>query len=245
MGEFSDQVALVTGGSRGIGRAIVLELARRGAAVAFCFRSQADEAEKVAGQIRSSGGSALTGKADVTDLEQCKAFVAEVKGKLGRIDVLVNNAGVTRDGLLMTMKEEDWDAVIRTNLYGVYHMTRAAAVTMMKAKKGSILNIASVSGLVGIRGQANYAAAKAGVMGFTRALAREMAPVGINANALALGFVETEMTGELDREQKLKEVPLGRFGTVEEAAQVAAFLVSPAARYITGQVVVADGGLSM
>ena len=248
MSDFQDRVALITGGSRGIGRAIVLELAGRGCRVAFTYASREDLAGSLVEEIESSGGTAVALEADASNLESAKEVVKAVKERLGTPHYLINNAGITRDKLLMVMTEEEWDEVIATNLKGAFNSTRAVIVSMLKAKQGSILNITSVSGLIGMPGQVNYAASKAGMIGFTKALAKEVAPRGITVNALALGFIETDMISDLesdDREEMIKSIPLGRFGSPEEAARVAAFLLSDAAGYITGQVMVADGGMSM
>ena len=248
MNDFQDCVALITGGSRGIGRAIVLELAGRGCRVAFTYTSREDLACSLVEEIESRGGTAVALEADASNLESAKEVVKAVKERLGTPHYLINNAGITRDKLLMVMTEEEWDEVIATNLKGAFNSTRAVIVSMLKAKQGSILNITSVSGLIGMPGQVNYAASKAGMIGLTKALAKEVAPRGITVNALALGFIETDMISDLDadgREAMIKSIPLGRFGSPEEAARVAAFLLSDAAGYITGQVLVADGGMSM
>jgi len=248
MKDFQDRVALVTGGSRGIGRAIVRELAGRGCRVAFTYASREDLAGLLVDEVDASGGAAMALRADASDLESAKEVVSTVKERLGTPYYLINNAGITRDKLLMVMTEADWDEVIRTNLKGAFNSTRAVIISMMKAKQGSILNVTSVSGLTGMPGQVNYAASKAGLIGFTKALAKEVAPRGITVNALALGFIETDMIADLDpdsREETIGTIPLGRFGSPEEAARIAAFLISDAASYITGHVLVADGGLSM
>jgi 3-oxoacyl-[acyl-carrier protein] reductase len=239
---------IVTGATRGIGRAIALEAARHGANVAFNFLKSEQRAEELKGEIETLGVKVMAFKTDVGDLKAVREMVNAVKGGFGRIDGLVNNAGLTRDKLLVMMSEEDWSEVIRTNLTGAFNFVRAAAFMMMKAKRGAILNVTSVSGLTGIAGQVNYSAAKAGLIGMTKAMAKELGRLGVRVNALALGFVETDMTAVLPAENRaaaLNLIPLGRFGTVEDVAPVAAFLLSDAAAYITGAVIQVDGGLAM
>lgn len=248
MSEFEGRAAIVTGGSRGIGRAIVKELAARGARVAFSYTKNKEMADSVVSEIENAGGRALAFQADVTNFAAAEEMVKAVKNELGSIDYLVNNAGITRDKLIMMMSEEDWDAVIDTNLKGVFNVTKPAVAVMVRQRRGSILNVASISGVVGMAGQTNYSASKAGLIGFTKALAKEVARRSITVNALALGLIETDMTGSLAEEYKkkaLEQIPLGRYGSVEEVAKVAAFLLSDDARYITGQVIQADGGLAM
>jgi 3-oxoacyl-[acyl-carrier protein] reductase len=248
MSEFKGRTAIVTGGSRGIGRAIVRELASRGANVAFNFAKNRVMADELVAEIEKEGGHALGCQADVTDFVSAEAMVKSVKSEFGSVDYLVNNAGVTRDKLIMMMSQEDWDAVIDTNLKGVFNITKHAVSLMVRQRRGSILNIASISGVVGMAGQTNYSASKAGLIGFTKALAKEVGRRNINVNALALGLIETDMTATLPdeyRQKMLEQIPLGRYGTVEEVARVAAFLLSDDARYITGQVIQADGGLAM
>ena len=239
---------IVTGATRGIGRAIALEAARHGANIAFNFLKSEQRAEELKQEIETLGVKVMAFKTDVGDLKAVREMVNAVKSGFGRIDGLVNNAGLTRDKLLVMMSEEDWSEVIRTNLTGAFNFARAAAFMMMKAKRGAILNVTSVSGLAGMAGQVNYSAAKAGLIGMTKAMAKELGRLGVRVNALALGFVETDMTAALPAENRaaaLNLIPLGRFGTVEDVAPVAAFLLSDAAAYITGAVIQVDGGLAM
>lgn len=242
----ADQVALVTGASRGIGRAIALELAAAGAEVVVNYAASAAAAEAVVEAITAAGGRAYALAADVSVEEQVDALVKTVLERSGRLDVLVNNAGITRDGLLLRMKTSDWQSVIDLNLTGVFLCTRAVSRSMLKARSGRIINITSVVGLVGNPGQANYSAAKAGVIGFTRSTAAEFASRGITVNAVAPGFIATDMTSELNQEPILAAIPLGRMGQPEEVAGAVRFLAAdPAAAYITGQVLQVDGGMVM
>lgn len=243
-----NKVALVTGGSRGIGRAIVLALAQRGADVAINFAGNVAAAEQVVAEVQQLGRKALLVQGDVADTEACAAMVDKVVAELGRIDILVNNAGITRDGLLMRMKEADWDAVLTTNLKGVFNCTKAAVKYMMKQRAGKIVNISSVVGVMGNAGQANYAAAKAGVIGFTKSVAKEVASRGITANAVAPGFIATDMTSVLPEkvvEEMAAGIPLKRVGQPEDVANAVLFLVSDEAAYITGQTLHVDGGMVM
>ncbi len=241
------QVALVTGASRGIGRAVALALAAGGARVALNYARNAQAAEAVVAEIAAQGGEAVAIQADVSDFAAGERLVGAVEARFGRLDILVNNAGITRDTLLLRMKESDWDEVIQTNLKGIFNCTRAAAKLMVKQRYGRIINIASVAALVGSPGQSNYAAAKAGAIGITRVLAKELGSRGITVNAIAPGFITTDMTAVLPekfKEEILSRVPAGRFGSPEEVAHAVAFLASPASGYITGQTIVVDGGLT-
>ncbi len=242
------KVAVVTGASRGIGRAIALELGRRGNFVVVNYNGSAEKAEAVKQEIQAAGGEACAMQCDVSDYGACEAFMKDIIKEYKRIDILVNNAGVTRDGLLMQMKEEDFDAVVDTNLKGAFHTIRFAARQMLKQRSGRIINLSSVVGLRGNGGQVNYSASKAGIIGLTKSAAKELASRGITVNAIAPGFIETEMTAVLPEETKaatLKEIPLQKFGKPEDVAQAAAFLASEEAAYITGQVLCVDGGMAM
>ena len=240
------QVALVTGASRGIGAAIAQELAAAGATVVVNYASSPAAAEAVVNQISAAGGQAWAHQSNVADEEQVDALIKAVLEREGRLDVLVNNAGITRDGLLMRMKSADWQSVIDLNLTGVFLCTRAVSRAMLKARSGRIINITSVVGLMGNPGQANYSAAKAGVIGLTRSSAAEFASRGVTVNAVAPGFIESDMTAELDKEPILKAIPLGRMGQAAEVASAVRFLAAdPAAAYMTGQVLQVDGGMVM
>jgi len=242
----SGQVALVTGASRGIGRAIALSLAATGARVVVNYASSPDAAAEVVASIEAAGGLAWSHQANVAEETEVEAMVKAVLAREGRLDVLVNNAGITRDGLLMRMKTADWQSVIDLNLTGVFLCTRAVSRSMLKARSGRIVNITSVVGLMGNAGQANYSAAKAGVIGLTRSTAAEFASRGITVNAVAPGFIATDMTKDLNPEPILAAIPLGRLGQPEEVAGAVRFLAAePAAAYITGQVLQVDGGMVM
>jgi 3-oxoacyl-[acyl-carrier protein] reductase len=242
-----DKVALVTGAARGIGREIALNFARQGADVAVVDISLAD-AEAVASEIRNMGRRAVAVSGSVGNTEDVETFVGKISAELGRIDILVNNAGITRDTLLLRMKEEDWDTVLNVNLKGTFLCTRAVAKLMIKQKYGRIINIASVVALSGNAGQANYSASKAGIVGFTKTVARELASRNITVNAIAPGFIATNMTDVLPeniKKELMAQIPLGRLGSPEDIANTAAFLVSDAASYITGQTISVNGGMVM
>jgi len=243
-----DQVAVITGAGRGIGRAIALRFAKAGADVA-CVSRTAENSEKVAGEVRSLGRKAWAHAVDVTDAKAVEAAAEKILAESGRIDILINNAGVTRDGLLMRMSEEDWDTVLDTNLKGAFTFTKAFTRAFLKQKRsGRIINISSVIGLIGNAGQCNYAASKAALIGFTKSIARELGSRNITVNAIAPGFIETDMTAALTPEMRtelLKKIPLSALGRPEDIAEAALFLAAPAARYITGQVLTVDGGMVM
>ena len=242
------RVAIITGGGRGIGRAVALRLASEGAGVAISYRSNDETAEAAAEEVRTAGVRCEIFKGDVSSPDDVAALVKGVNDAFGRIDILVNNAGLTRDNLMMRMKEEEFDEVISTNLKGTYLCTRAVLRPMIRARWGRIVNVSSVVGLVGNPGQANYAASKAGIIGFTKSVAREVAQRNITANVVAPGYVETELTGGLPEEIKDQirgQVPIGRFGEAGEVAEVVAFLAGEGAGYVTGQTVAVDGGMTM
>lgn len=248
--ELEGHKALVTGGSRGIGRAIAIELARRGADVVINYNRSEGPALEVVAEIEALGRKGFALQADVSDFTQAGALVKGAVAALGGLNILVNNAGITRDRLLMVMKEDDWNSVIQTNLSGVYNVTQQATRSLLRNRDtgARVVNITSVSGMVGVPGQANYSAAKAGIIGFTKAVAKELSKRKILVNAVAPGFIQTDMTDELNDQmlgEAIKMVPCGRMGNVDEISGVVAFLCGPAASYITGQTIVVDGGLTM
>ena len=241
-----NKVAFVTGASRGIGKAIALEMAKSGADVAVCYSSSSDAAEDVCRQIRQLGRKAVPYRCDVSSMEQCSETVKAAVEEFGQLDILVNNAGITRDNLMLMMKEDDFDLVISTNLKGAFNMMKQAGAHFLKRKQGTIINISSVSGMMGNAGQVNYAAAKAGVIGMTKSAAKELAGRGITCNAIAPGFIATDMTDKLSDKQKeavTDAIPLKRMGQPEDIAHLAVFLASPLANYITGEVIKVDGGI--
>ncbi len=241
-----DKIVFVTGASRGIGKAIALEMAKNGADVAICYSSDGEAAEAVCTEIHALGREAQAYRCDVSDYQQCSDTVKAAIAHFGRLDVLVNNAGITKDNLLLMMKEEEFDRVIATNLKGAFNMMKHVGAHFLKRKQGTIINIASVSGMMGNAGQANYAAAKAGLIGLTKTAARELAARGITCNAIAPGFITTDMTQQLtdkQRENIIATIPLKRMGQPEDIANLAVFLASPLAAYITGEVIKVDGGI--
>lgn len=240
--------ALVTGAGRGIGKAIAMELAANGAFVIVNYNGSQAAADQTVAEIKAAGGDAVAYQCSVSDFDACKNMIDELIKTYGHIDILVNNAGITRDDLLMRMKEEDFDAVIATNLKGTFNTIRHMSRYFLKQRAGKIINISSVTGILGNAGQANYAASKAGVIGLTKSVARELAGRGINVNAIAPGYVETEMTDVLSdsvKENLLKQIPMGRAGSTKDIAKAAAFLASPASDYITGQILSVDGGMAI
>ena len=240
------RIAVVTGASRGIGRAIALELAKQGAFVIINYNGSKEKAEAVKEEIRKSGGEAEIGQCNVADFDACGAFIKDIVKTYGHIDILVNNAGITKDGLLMAMSEDDFSRVVDTNLKGTFNGIRHVARQMLKQRSGRIINMSSVVGIGGNPGQANYAASKAGVIGLTKAAAKELASRGITVNAIAPGFIRTDMTDVLPekvKEETLKNIPMGTFGEPEDVAKAVAFFASPEAKYITGQVLCVDGGM--
>jgi len=239
------QISIITGGARGIGKAIALRFAEEGSDIAICDVNQ-DVLLEAKKEIEAKGVKVLAEKVDVTNAGDVQNFIQKALDNFGKIDILINNAGITRDGLLVRMSEHDWEAVLNVNLKGVFNCTKAAAKSMMKKRSGKIVNIASIIGLVGNAGQANYAASKGGVIAFTKSIAKELAARNINVNAVAPGFIETDMTAKLPENVKseiLKQVPLGKLGSARDVANIALFLVSEASAYVTGQVVQVDGGM--
>lgn len=248
MSDFKEKVVLVTGASRGIGRAIALEFGKRGATVIVNYNSSAAPANEVLEQIKAAGGDGMVYQADVSNDEQVEEMFKQITSQYGKIDVLVNNAGTTRDNVIMMLKADDFDSVINTNLRSAWLCSKSASRAMMRKRTGRIINITSVVGIAGNGGQTNYSASKAGMIGLTKSLAKEVASRGITVNAVAPGFIETDMTSELSEEVKataLSHIPLGRMGTAEEVAKAVLFLASDDATYITGQVIVVDGGMVM
>jgi len=241
-----DKVAIVTGGSRGIGSAIVRELVGRGVKVAFTYLKSEESAKTLSEEIKKSGGRAEAFKSNASNYEEAKMTIEKTIDKFGALDILVNNAGVIKDKSLMMMDPADWREVIETNLTGYFNMAKACIVTMMKQKSGNIVNISSVAGVIGTARQANYSSAKAGIIGLTKSLAKEVASYNIRVNAVAPGYIETDMTRDLKQKDDLmKMIPGGRFGKPEEVAKVVSFLASDNAKYITGQVIKVDGGLAI
>ena len=248
MGMFQDKVAVVTGGSRGIGRAIVQMLAREGCPVAFSYLQNGEAAAAIERDLKKEGLRVKASQVDVKDFTQVKTWIEDTRTQFGRLDILVNNAGIIIDKALMLMSEEDWDKVLTTNLDGYFHAARSCIVTFLKQKSGDIINVSSVSGMIGLPRQVNYSASKGGINAFTKALAKEVAAYGVRVNAVAPGFIDTDILSGFNDEQRQKildMIPLGRLGTPQDVANCAKFLLSPAAQYITGQVISVDGGLTM
>jgi 3-oxoacyl-[acyl-carrier protein] reductase len=247
MSQLANQIAVITGAGRGIGRAIALKFAAAGADI-VCVSRTIENAERVAGEVRALGRKAWAHAVDVADASAVTTAAEKILAEAGKVDILVNNAGVTRDGLLMRMSEEDWEAVLNTNLKGAFLFTRAFSRSFLKQRSGRIINISSIIGLIGNVGQCNYAASKAGLLGLTKAVAKEFASRGVTVNALAPGFIETDMTVAFSAEMKaelLKRIPLNTLGRPEDVAEGALFLAGPGARYVTGQVLAIDGGMAM
>ena len=245
---FAGKTAVVTGGSRGIGRAVCLELAKGGANVVLCYAGNDAAAQKTAEAVEAAGGKALALRCDVSDAAQVQSLIDTAVDRFGRVDILVNNAGITRDNLLLRMSEADFDAVISANLKGTFLCMKAVSRLMLKQRYGRIVNLSSVVGLRGNAGQVNYAASKAGVVGMTKSLAKELAARGVTVNAVAPGFIETDMTAALTEQARaaaLGSIPMGRLGTAEDVAKAVAFLAGDSAAYITGQVLAVDGGMAM
>jgi len=243
-----DKVAIITGGSRGIGKAIVLEFAEQGAHVAFNFLKSEEKALELKKEVEKIGRQALIFRQDVKDYESIKMMVEGVKSHFGRLDIIVNNAGILRDKALMLMEEQDWEDVISTNLSGTFNLVRAAIVTFMKQKSGSVINMTSVAGIKGMPRQVNYSASKAGMIGLTKALAKEVGSYNVRVNAIAPGYIDTDMIQGIKEERKselIKQIPLQRFGKAGEVAKMVSFVASDQAKYITGQVITIDGGLAM
>lgn len=248
MNFLEEKVALVTGGSRGIGRSIVLALAKAGAKVVINYQGNQEAARGTLDQVTAQGGTGFIYKADVSSSKEADDMIKEVTNKYGRIDILVNNAGITRDNLILRMKDEEWDKVIETNLTGVFNCVRAVSKPMMKQRYGKIINISSVVGLSGNAGQVNYASAKAGIIGLTKSVARELASRGIMVNAIAPGYIVTDMTDQITdtmKQQLNSRIPIGRLGNPEDVANLALFLAGQGSDYITGQVISVDGGMNM
>lgn len=241
-----DRVAIVTGGTRGIGKAVVFQLIDAGVKVVFTYAKSDEAASEILNDVKQKNGAAEAIKTDVRDYSEARRVVAETVKHFGTVDILINNAGITKDKALMMMDPAEWQEVIDTNLTGYFNMTKACIVTMMKQKSGNIVNVSSVAGVVGLPRQVNYSSAKAGIIGFTKALAKEVASYNIRVNAVAPGYIETDMTKDLkEKEQFITRIPVGRFGKPEEVAKTILFLVSDVSRYITGQVIKVDGGLAI